>query len=279
VAADIAVVRAGWTSLPLLPWLTAAALLLGTAAWWASLRLGRHGRAGPVRGRRLVIGVTVLAAFLAPGTYIHWYVPPIGVQTPPVVLSVVVGVPAMLAMLVGLGVAATARRPPTRPAWRMPADLVLTTAAVGVLLLTEPTRTLILPLADWHPEWFWFILGPPTLSVPLAAWTIAAIRRRAPLSRRRLALWAILALPLFAVGYPLARAAVFLGFDSRHLLPYMEYGQAYDGLPYVTGGFAIGLLIAALAATRLERSEPGPTPPNHLPAVNGGTLAPGSALR
>jgi hypothetical protein len=202
----------------------------------------------------------VLAAFLATGTYVHWYVPPAGVQTPPVVLLVVVGVPTVLAVLVGLGVSATGRRLRTGPAWRMPADLALATATVGVLLFTEPIRTLITPLVMADPGWTLLTLGPPALSVPMAGWTIATIQRRTPLSRRRLALWATLALPLLAAGYLLARAAIFFGVSSRHLLPYMEYGQAYDGLPYVTGGLATGLLVAAVAASRLERSEPGLTP-------------------
>ncbi len=106
LAADVVAMRQGWLTLRALPLLAAGGVLAGMAAWWVANRWGRHGARGLVRGRGLVVSVTVLSAFLAPGIYIHRMAP--HKQAPPAVLLVAVGLPTVLALLVGLGIGVVA---------------------------------------------------------------------------------------------------------------------------------------------------------------------------
>jgi hypothetical protein len=62
-------------------------------------------------------------------------------------------------------------------------------------------------------------------------------------------------------GYPLALVTAQVGsILARAVLFPMEYGRAYDGLPYVPGAIVVGLLVGWLAALRLDRPRPEPAP-------------------
>jgi hypothetical protein len=102
----------------------------------------------------------------------------------------------------------------------------------------------------------------------VVVWTIAAIRGR-PASPRRLALH-ILALPLLPeVGYVVARATAIAAQMLAQLVLFpMEYGQTYDGIPYVPGAVVLGLLFGYVAATRLDRPKRRPAPAPD-PALDG----------
>jgi hypothetical protein len=261
LAVNMVVVREGWTTPRLLPWLAAGGLVVGAGAWWASRWLTTRRPAG--RPHRLLITITVLAAFLVPGSFFpRIYVQP-GVQAPPVVLLVVVGLPTLLTMVAAMGVLATSRRPVRGPAWRLPAGLALLTAAAGVLyyqdgVVHSPSGENLLGI--------YLFLAPFTLALPVVVWTIAAIRGR-PLSRRRLTRHALLLPLLLAVGYVLAVATAFAAETLARLVLFpMEYGRTYDGIAYVPGAVAFGLLFGYVTATRLDRTKRGPAPaPDPVP--------------
>jgi hypothetical protein len=255
LAGNIVVVREGWITPRLLPWLAAGGLLLGAAAWWATIRRGT----GPApRPRKPVIAITVLAAFLVPGSFLPRFYMPDGVPAPPVLLLVTLGLPTILTVLAGMGVLATSRRPPRGPAWRLPAGLTLLVAAGGVLFYQDGLLRL-LP-ADNGLAVLLIFAAPVALAVPVTVWTAAAIRAR-PRSARRLGLRVLLTPLLFAAGYPLAMATALIGSTlARAVLFPMEYGRAYDGVPYVPGAIIVGLLVGWLTARRLDRPTPEPAP-------------------
>jgi hypothetical protein len=255
LAGNMVVVRQDWITPRLLPWLAAAGLLLGAATWRATIR---RGTARAPRPRRLVIAITMLAAFLVPGSFFPRFYVPDGVPAPPLLLLVAVGLPAILTVLTGMGVLATSRRPPRGPAWRLPAGLTLLVAVGGVLFYQDGLFRL-LPAGD-NPLAIVIFAAPIALAVPVTVWTAAAIRAR-PRSARRLGL-RVLATPLlFAAGYPLAMATALVGSTlARAVLFPMEYGRAYDGLPYVPGAIVVGLLVGWLTALRLDHPRPEPAP-------------------
>lgn len=253
LAANMVVVREEWTSPRLLPVLAGGGLLLGIAAWSASTWLGT-GRGRPPRPRRLVITITVLAAFLVPGIFLPRFYVREGVQAPPVVLLIVVGLPTILTVLAALGVLATSKRPPRRPFWRLPAALALLPAVGGVLFYQDALFAL-LPDGG-NPFVILIFAAPVALAVPVVVWTTAAIRAR-PASRWRLGLRLLLAPLLFAAGYPVAMATAQIGsILARALLFPMEYGRAYDGVPYLPGALVLGVLFGYLTAVRLDRAGP-----------------------
>ncbi|WP_148083681.1 hypothetical protein [Micromonospora sp. Llam0] len=253
---NMAVVRGGWTDPRLLPWLAAGGLILGIAVWLASTRPA-VARRPPEQTRRLVITITVLAAFLVPGGFLaRWYLG--DRQAPPVLLLVAVGLPTVLAVVAVMGVLATSTRQPRRPYWRLPATVALTTAVGGVLLFqyaAAPTLNGQRPMID-----FLSITMPVASSFPVAAWTIVAIHSRSAFPRR-LGQQLLVGGPLLVAGFFVVPATVSVGVVlSRLVLFPMEYGRAYDGVPYLPGAIAIGLLLGYVAATRLDRTESAPSP-------------------
>ncbi|MFY1634230.1 hypothetical protein ACN27F_13270 [Solwaraspora sp. WMMB335] len=256
VGVNMAVVRGGWTTPRLLPWLAAGGLVLGIVVWSVSTRPAVARRRPPAR--RLVITITVLAAFLVPGGfYTRVYIVP-DVSAPPVLLLVAVGLPTVLTIVAAMGVLATSSRQPRRPFWRLPAAVALTTAIGGVLYYQyspEPTLNGQRPMID-----FLSTTVPLASAVPVAAWAIAAIRGR-PASPRRLGQHLLLAPPLLVVGLLVTPAIVIVGMVLSLLVLFpMEYGRAYDGVPYLPGAITVGLLIGYVAATRLDRARPSPSP-------------------
>lgn len=255
LAGNMLVVREGWTTPRLLPWLAGGGLVLGAGAWSASRWLAS--RRPDARPRRLLITVTVLAAFLVPGSFFpRIYVRP-EVSVPPVVLLVVVGLPALLTMVAAMGVLATSRRPVRRAAWRLPAGLAVLTAAGGVLYYRNDP--IFVPSGE-NPFGVYLFLAPFTLAVPVAVWTIAAIRG-GPATPRRLALHVLLLPLLLAVGYVVARATAMAAMMLARLVLFpMEYGQTYDGVAYVPGAVVLGLLWGYATATWLDRPKRRPAP-------------------
>jgi hypothetical protein len=252
LAGNIVVVREDWITPRLLPWLAAGGLLLGAAAWWATIRRGT----GPApRPRKPVIAVTVLAAFLVPGSFLPRFYMPDGVPAPPVLLLVTVGLPTILTVLAGMGVLATSRRPPRGPAWRLPTGLALLVAVGGVLFYQNGLLHL-LPAGNGLAVLLMFA-APVALAVPVTVWTAAAIRARPRSARRRVLLTPL----LFAAGYPLAMATAQIGsiLALAVLFP-MEYGRAYDGVSYMPGAIIVGLLAGWLTAQRLDQPTPEPAP-------------------
>ncbi|GIH08465.1 hypothetical protein Rhe02_65320 [Rhizocola hellebori] len=252
LAVNMVVVREGATSVRLLPWLAAGGILLGMAVWWAATRKRPDGQ-HPHRSRRLVIAITVLAAFLVPGSFFPRFYIVAGVQAPPVLLAVAVGLPTIWTVLAAMGVLATSTRPRRGPSWLLPAGLALLPAIGGVLLYQDS-----LVRNDYQPSFGSFLARVvlPPLALPIAAWAIAAIRSRpAPPS---LALRVTLTPLLLAAGLPVAVATFLIAMIlSRLVLFPMEYGRAYDGTVYLPGAVAIGLLLGSIAAARLN---PGPPP-------------------
>ncbi|WP_203914684.1 hypothetical protein [Rhizocola hellebori] len=255
VATNMAVVRWEWTTPRLLPYLAGGGLVLGIAAWWwSSLRLSTR-RPWEHRSRRLVITVTVLAAVLVPGSFFP-RVYALGKQAPPVLLLVAVGLPAILTMLVVMGVRATSARK-----WRTPAKLIpLGPALVGIVgVLYYQDGLVAFPSSD-NPAFYLFFIFPLALSVPAAVATIAAIRGRMPARRRWW--WGLLIVPgLILASYAFSFGSVIATLVIARLILFpMEYGQTYDGIAFVPGSVAIGLLFGFLAAAGLDQTRPAPAP-------------------
>jgi hypothetical protein len=250
VAVDMAVVRQDWTTPRLLPWLVAGGLIVGIAAWLASTRRLRPAH----RPQRLVITVAVLAAFLVPGSFFPRFYVVKGVQAPPVLLLVAVGLPAVLTMLAAMGVLATTRRARPGPAWRRPVVLASIVAVGGVLLYQD--GLIPFPAGD-NPLGPLVFMGPLALAVPVAAWTITAIHGRPA----RRGLHVLLAPPLLVGGLVVAVATVVAATALARLVLFpMEYGQTFDGLAYLPGAVVVGLAIGHLAAVRLDRGRPDAAP-------------------
>ena len=247
LAGNVVIVRGDWLTVRLLPWLAAGGLLLGAVAWWATVRRG----AGPARqSRRLVIALTLLAAFLLPSTFLHRFAMPEGVSAPPALLLVAVGLPAVLAGFVGMGVRATTARPVRGPAWRLPACLGLLVAAGGWLCY-QPGWQRLVPEENSLGSLLVFAL-PTALALPVTAWAAAAVSGRHRRTRRPRRL--LLASLLLMAGYPLTIATAQLGFLlATAVLSPMEYGRAYDGVPYLPGAVAVGVLIGWFGAGLLDR--------------------------
>ena len=260
---NMVVVREDWITPQLLPWLAGGGLLLGIAAWSAVTRLATWW-GPPRRPRRLVITITILAAFLVPGSFLPRFYVREGLQAPPVLLLVVIGLPTILTVLAGMGVLATSRRLRRGPAWRLPAGLALLPAIGGVLFYQDSLFRL-LPDGG-NPFAILAFAAPVALAVPVTVWTAAAIRAR-PASAWRTGLRVALAPLLLVAGYPLAMITGQTGsILSRTLLFPMEYGRTYDGIAYVPGALVVGLLLGYLVAIRLDRTGPEPVP---APATNG----------
>lgn len=256
---NMAVVRGGWTTPRLLPWLAAGGIILGIAVWTASTNPAVT-RRPPRRPRRLVITITVLAAFLVPGGFLaRLYLG--DRQAPPVLLLVAVGLPTVLAIVAAMGVLATSSRQRSRPYWRLPATFALLTAIGGALYYQyspEPTLSGESYMMDYLS-----VMAAPGLAVPVAAWTIVAIRGR-PASLRRLGKRMLLALPLFILGILATPGTVTVGLVLSLLVLFpMEYGRAYDGVLYLPGAIVVGLLLGFITATRLDRPGPSPSPATH----------------
>jgi hypothetical protein len=248
LATTMTVVRTGWTAPRLLPWLAAGGLLLGMAAWAAATRWATRSRR-PGNPYRLVVTVAVLAAFLVPGSFLPRAYVVRGVQAPPVLLLVAVGLPTVLTVIAAMGVLATSRRSWPGPAWRLPAALAALPAIGGVIYFQDavpfPSGT--------NPLTLLTLVVPLALATPAAALTIAAIRGRVD-GPRRSQLIPLLG-PLVFVGGIVAAVASLIAANviARLVLFPMEYAQTYDGLAYVPGAVVVGLLIAHLAAIALDR--------------------------
>lgn len=253
LAVNMAVVRGGWTTPRLLPWLVGGGLILGALAWSAATRSrpDPHRRDRP---RRLVITITVLAAILIPGSFMaRAYISP-GLQAPPILLAVAVGLPTIWTLFAVLGVRATSARRRTTPSWRLPAGLATLIAVGGTLYYQDS-------LIRYDPEGgtpFLMLIGPPALALPVAVWTITAIRAR-PASPTGLATRAILTTLLLVAGWQLTIATIMIsGILARLVLFPMEYANTGDGLPLVPGTVALGLLLGAITGHRLTRPDPTP---------------------
>jgi hypothetical protein len=250
-AVDMVVVRQGWTTPRLLPWLIAGGLIVGMAAWSASVRRLRPAH----RPQRLVITIAVLAAFLVPGSFFPRFYVVEGVQAPPVLLLVAVGLPTVLTVLAAMGVLATTRRTRAGPVWRRPAALASIVAAGGVLLYQDG---LIPYPGGGHPLWPLVFMAPLALAVPVAALTIIAIHGRPA----RRGFQVLLAPPLLVGGLVVGLVAAVVTVVTatalaRLVLFPMEYGQTFDGLTYVPGAVVVGLAIGHLASLRLDRGLAG----------------------
>jgi hypothetical protein len=254
LAVDMTVVRAGWTTPRLLVWLAAGGLIVGMAAWWTSTR-PRTNRHRERDRRRLVITITVLAAFLVPGSFFPRIYVSEGVQTPPVVLLVVVGLPTILTIIAAMGVSAASNRPSRGPAWQLPTGLALLPAIGGVLYFRNNS---FLDYIGQTPLQFLIFMGPLVLAVPVAAWTISALRDR-PLTARRLGPRLLIIPLLFLAGLAAAYATIMASILVARLFLFpMEYGQTYDGLPYTPGAVILGLLLGYVTAIRLDPARPNP---------------------
>ena len=242
LGADVAVVHWHATRLELLPWLAGGAVILGVVVWQASIHLGRNSRRDAAKRQTMVVWLTVMAAFLVPGVYIHRVVP--HPDLPPALLLVAVGLPTILAVLAALGVVASTanERIGALPPWRLPLIVGVTAAALGVLSLLDSIEYNELPA----PLVYLILLLPPTLAVPAAAVAIEAIRPASPSARRKPAGWLAYFALMMLLGWVSTIVIVILSFMSRIALPWLEYGMAYDGLPYVAGAFPIAAVIAAL---------------------------------
>lgn len=256
LAVNMAVVREGWATPRLLPYLAVAGLVLGAAVWWASIRRPPR-RSAQSRPRRLLITITVLAAFLVPGSFMPRAYVVAGVQAPPVVLLVVLGLPTILTVIAAMGVLATSNRPARGPAWRLPAALASLPAIGGVLYFQDgliPTN----PEEGFQYQYL-LLMGPPLLAVPVAAWTIFAIRAREPFPQR-LRLPILVSPLLFIAGFALVLPTILASAVIAGLVLFpMEYGQTFDGLAYEPGAVFLGLLLGYFSATRLSPITPDRT--------------------
>jgi hypothetical protein len=245
LAVNMAVVRYDATTPRLLPWIGAAGLVVGIAAWWASHRP----TAGPRRhdhGRRLVVAVAVLAAFLVPGGLFPRAYMVEGVQAPPVLLLVVVGLPTILTIVATMGVLATSARAPRTPTWRLPVLLGLVVAIAGTVYFQDGIVT------SANPVFLPIVALPLALGAPVAALTVSAITARPPASRL------VLFLPLLGI------AGLVIGFVTvivanvvaRLALFPMEYGQTYDGLDFTPGAVVIGAIFGYLAGRLTRAPQP-----------------------
>ncbi|MEH1130173.1 hypothetical protein [Micromonospora sp. CPCC 206061] len=248
LAVDTGVAAAGWDTPRALPVLAVAGLLVGAAAWRACAWFAARDRRGPARRRTLLLTVTVLAAFLAPGIYVGRIVPVPGVQTPPSVLLAAVGLPTALAVLAGLGVAALS--PQSRlSAWRVPC------AAGSMALLAG-----LLFFLDGIPPLLGF--AAPALNLPAAGLAWAAIHRP------RLPRWGwVGVLPLaIGAGLPIGYGTIFASFVLSPVLRVpLGYQLGFDGIPYVAGALLLGLVLARAGT----RSDAAPAPVTTLPAPAG----------
>jgi hypothetical protein len=179
----------------------------------------------------------------------------VGKQAPPVLLLVAVGLPTVLAAVIFMGVRATSSR-----TWRTPARLapigVVLFGIAGVLYYQDG----LIPFPPGDSPLVVLFFFPLALSIPVALGTAAAIHGRMTVSPRLW--WGLLLLPVLLVaGYVFTFGAIVASFAiaTFALFP-MEYGQTYDGLPYVPGAVTIGLLLGFLAAIVLDGARPGPAP-------------------
>jgi hypothetical protein len=254
------VVRAHWTMPRLLPFLAAGGLLLGAVVWWLSNRLR-----GARRPRRLVIAITILAAILVPGSFFP-RVYALGKQAPPSLLLVAVGLPTILTMLIFMGVrAASTRESRTLDRLRLIGPIFV--GVVGVLYYRD--GLIRFPSGGENPLIYLFFILPMALSVPAAVVTIMAIRGRPAVARP---LWQrLLLIPaLLGAGYAFTIGAVVASLAISWLVLFpMEYGQTYDGVAFVPGSVAIGLLFGFLAGLSLDSTRPTPTPAPVTDVVEG----------
>jgi hypothetical protein len=263
LGADVVVVHWHATRPDLLPWLAGGAVLLGAVVWRASVHLGQRSRRDAASRRTMVVWLTVMAAFLVPGVYIHRLVP--HPDPPPAVLMVAVGLPTILAVLAALGVVATTANPRVGapPAWRLPLVVGVSAAAVGTLSFMD------FSVSFW-PVIYLTLLLPPTLAVPAAALAIEAIRPPSP--RRRPAGWLGYLALMTLLGWVSTYVIVLLSFLSRMALPWLEYGMAYDGIPYVAGAFPIAAVVAGVGvaiASRPRQPAMAASSPTTGPATAG----------
>src|ERR1041385_3288915 len=101
------------------------------------------------------------------------------------------------ALLAALGVLATSTRPRRGPAWRLPALLAVPVALAGVLWY-HGGLVPVFPTGEGRFD-ILFVAAPLARALPVAVWTISAIRGRPP-SPRRTALHVLVAPLLFATG-------------------------------------------------------------------------------
>ncbi|HYN94111.1 MAG TPA: hypothetical protein VES42_09720, partial [Pilimelia sp.] len=250
LAVDTAVAGAGLASLRALPSVVVAGLAVGAAAWWAALRLGERDRRGDDHRRRLVAGVTLFTVVVAPGIHLHRIVPVPGVQTPPSVLLVAVGLPAVLLALAGLGMAGTAARPFGRgAAYGLPIGLGGAALAGGLLLWRDGVPQI---------AGFWAI----ALTGPLVTLTVVVIRGGLPAGQLT-GLRSVTVLVALA-SMPVAVVVGFLSilvsmFSADEVLAPIGYHLGFDGLPYVPGAVVVGIVASLLLTARLKGQPARPT--------------------
>jgi hypothetical protein len=188
----------------------------------------------------------VLAAFLVPAPRSGWTSQGAAPATPPGLVVVLVGLPALLATPAATGIVTTTRRRLPGPIWLLPAISgigTVTLAAVWLYtawpddMVNGSSRTLveILCLA-------------PALTL---AWLTYALINGAP---RRAATLAGTALGLGIVGLPLTVMTVLAAmFFAGQIRAPMGYGQTYDGTPYLPATLVIGVLLAIVAVHGMRR--------------------------
>lgn len=261
LAVDLTVVHEDWAVPALLPWLVAGGLLLGTAAWSVSIRLGplpEH------RSRRLVVTAVLLAAFLLPYPFFaRGYAD--GRAARPILLLVVAGLAVVLAGLVAIGVRATTLRPVRALAWRTAIGPALMAIGVGL------THLGLLPGLDDPRHWSFLLLSPgpdrswwtvlpaltPALALPAVLWTAAAIRGE-PVSAGAAARHLARLPALFVGGFCVAWMTVFSAkLMAEFALSSIDYNGTHHALVYLPGALPVGLLVASVAAARLARHGGG----------------------
>jgi hypothetical protein len=262
LVADVAVVHWHATRIELLPWLVGGVILLGAIVWAASVHLGRHSRRDADSRRAMVVRLTVMAAFLVPGIYIHRFVPRSGL--PPAVLLVAVGLPTVLAVLAALGVTATSARETLRqqPPWRLPVTIGLGAGIVGTLSFIDFGLLDSESMGLWPLTYLSLVIAP-MLAVPAAATAIEAIRPRRLSGPRRPAQWAGYIALMLLLGWVIAYITIIASFLGGPALPWLEYGAAYDGIPYVAGAFPVAALVALIAAGVVDRPVAALSPVDH----------------
>ena len=179
-------------------------------------------------------------------------------------LLVAVGLPTVLAVLAALGVMATSAREQLRqqPPWRLPVTVGFGAAIVGTLSLVD------FGWLDSESPWLWpmiylSLVIAPMLAVPAAAVAIEAIRPRRLSGPRRPAQWAGYLALMLLLGWVTTYITIIASFFGGLALPWLEYGAAYDGLPYVAGAFPVAALVAVIAAAVIDRPVPALSPVDH----------------
>ena len=123
-------------------------------------------------------------------------------------------------------------------------------------------------LDDQESTWLWPLIYlslviAPMLAVPAAAVAIEAIRPPRLSGPRRPAQWAGYLALMLLLGWVTTYITIIASFFGGLALPWLEYGAAYDGLPYVAGAFPVAALVGVIAAGLIDRPVPALSPVDH----------------